>query len=168
MTARLAGSTYPTGVRRYPTPLESLMARRRITTEGCWEWTGSVSRDCRRWGGEPYGRIHVGGSTRYVHRVAYELLVGPIPTGLTIDHLCRNTLCFNPEHLEPVTGRVNILRGEGVAAERARQSQCVKGHPLSGENLYEYTDRKGYTRRYCRACRVDAVQTWRLIHAHKS
>ena len=80
---------------------------------GCWIWTGTRTRD----GG--YGQIRLPGlyapligPMRLAHRVAYELLVGPIPAGLVLDHLCRNRRCVNPAHLEPVTQRVNIQRGE--------------------------------------------------------
>jgi len=80
-------------------------------TESCWLWTGALIR--RR-----YGAFTVGpGEVRYAHRVAYELLVGSIPTGLTLDHLCRNTVCVNPSHLEPVSLGENIRRA--AAARRA-------------------------------------------------
>lgn len=76
----------------------------------CWEWTGAqVGR-----ANEKYGHTRMG----MAHRVAYELLVGPIPKGLVLDHLCRNRLCVNPAHLEPVTQRTNILRGNGACARR--------------------------------------------------
>ena len=65
----------------------------------------------------------------------YELMVGPIPDGLVIDHVCNNRGCVRPDHLRPVTQRENILRGEGVAAKRARQTHCKRGHELAGENI---------------------------------
>lgn len=68
--------------------------------------------------------------TTGAHRYVYEQQVGPIPPGLTIDHLCRNPRCVNVEHLEPVTMRENVLRGEGVTARQARQQDCLRGHPL--------------------------------------
>ncbi|HEY7824270.1 MAG TPA: HNH endonuclease signature motif containing protein [Acidimicrobiia bacterium] len=73
----------------------------------CWEWIGATA-------GNGYGKINVKGRDHYpefAHRVGWELLVGPIPDGLVIDHLCRNTLCVNPDHLEPVTHKVNVRRG---------------------------------------------------------
>lgn len=97
---------------------------------GCWLWTASLTRG--------YGVFHMGGGASnmaYAHRVAYEWLVGPIPEGLVIDHLCRNPACVNPDHLEPVTNRENILRGEGASARNARKTHCDLGHPLSGDNL---------------------------------
>lgn len=69
---------------------------------GCWNWTGALTKG--------YGRIKVGGRTRIAHRVVYERLVGPIPEGLHLDHLCVNPRCIRPEHLEPVTTRENNRR----------------------------------------------------------
>lgn len=79
-------------------------------TQTCWLWTGS---------GTPtgYGQIGVNGRKQYVHRYAYELLVGPIPEGLTIDHLCRNPPCVNPSHMEPVTQAENTRRGVPTKAD---------------------------------------------------
>ena len=73
-------------------------------TATCWLWRASIRN-------HGYGRIKVNGRAEQAHRVAYELLVGPIPEGLTLDHLCRVRLCVNPAHLEPVTQKVNIRRG---------------------------------------------------------
>lgn len=109
------------------------------TTDGCWLWTASGVK-----GG--YGRYTVGGERVLAHRFAYELLVGPIPKGLTLDHLCRNRACVNPRHLEPVTHAENVKRGESGAWLRAK-THCPKGHPYSGDNLAIC---KGG--RVCRAC----------------
>jgi hypothetical protein len=111
------------------------------TEDECWPWSGGTSTG--------YGRLWVPGVGHVpAHRISYEALRGPIPAGLVIDHLCRNRACINPAHLEPVTLKENILRGEGMAARRARQTHCKRGHPLSGANLYRYRD----GRRDCRAC----------------
>jgi hypothetical protein len=82
-------------------------------------------------------------------------LVGPIPDGLVLDHLCRVRNCVRPEHLEVVTFRENVLRGEGSSANRARQTHCYKGHLLEGENVY--TPHNG--KRGCKTCRTDYNRT---------
>ena len=106
----------------------------------CWEWTGSIRNG--------YGRVWADGRRRTIHRVIWEALVGPIPDGLEIDHLCRNTICCNPDHLEPVTRSVNVQRGIKRNG-RADRTHCPQGHPYSGENLY-IPERGG---RGCRTCR---------------
>lgn len=91
--------------------------------------------------------IHRDGRMYHSHRVAYELAKGPIPPGLQLDHLCRNPRCCNPEHLEPVTCRENVLRGVGIPAQRARMTHCDRGHELTPENIVPSA---GYRR--CRTC----------------
>jgi len=103
---------------------------------GCWIWLGGLGRS-------GYGRYQ----NKPAHRVSFEAHGGVIPDGLVIDHLCRNILCVNPSPLEPVTTRVNTLRGIGPTAINAKKTHCPSGHPLSGRNL---DVRKG--KRYCRLC----------------
>jgi hypothetical protein len=121
-----------------------------VDDAGCWVWTGEKVQ-----GG--YGRFSIGGRKFLSHRVAYMARVGPIPTGLDLDHLCRNRACANPAHLEPVTRSENMKRGQNIGAagraaslaRRAAQTHCRKGgHPLSGENLH--VDGRGF--RSCRIC----------------
>lgn len=103
----------------------------------CWEWQGSRDRD-------GYGRVN----KKLVHRIAYEYFVGPIPDGLELDHLCRLRHCWNPAHLEPVTHRVNMMRGRGVGSENAAKTHCVNGHEYTPENTYVGSN--GW--RQCRTC----------------
>lgn len=102
---------------------------------------------------QPNGYTKIGylGATWLTHRFAYEVFVGSVPDGLALDHLCRQRACCNPEHLEPVTIRENLLRGETSTAENAAKTHCHAGHPLSGANLYIRPD--GQAQRGCRTCR---------------
>lgn len=100
----------------------------------CWEWTGALSR---------YGYFGLNGTNVLAHRYSWETLIGPIPEGCEIDHLCKNKKCVNPDHLEPVTRRVNTLRANGPS--------CKRGHILSGDNLVIRKTRPNV--RECRACR---------------
>ncbi len=115
------------------------------SNSGCWLWVGSLARG--------YGKIAVRGDDgelrlRPAHRFVWETLVGAIPKGMELDHLCRTRCCVNPAHLEPVTHRENIRRGSGPMAARMAQVKCIREHALEGENLYITPD----GRRQCRLC----------------
>jgi hypothetical protein len=110
-------------------------------TGPCWLWTACTS-------GNGYGGFQLDGRLQAAHRVAYELLVGPIPEGMQLDHLCRVLICVNPDHLEVVTCRENLMRSPiAPASVNSRRVRCVHGHELSGANL-----RMSNGKRQCRAC----------------
>lgn len=115
-----------------PRPLMDRFWEKVDATGPCWEWTAALVLG--------YGRIGAGGHygrSLWAHRVAWEHLVGPIPEGLQIDHLCRNRKCVNPDHLEVVTPAENLRRGYGPAAQNRRATRCASGrHRLAGDNLY--------------------------------
>lgn len=121
-----------------------------IATDSCWYWTGATTNG--------YGSFQWRGNASPAHRFAYELLVGPIPDGLQLDHLCRMRACVNPAHLEPVTQRENLLRGNGWSGRHARQMSCKHGHPFTAENIYS-PPRGG---RQCRMCMHAKKQRQRM------
>lgn len=105
---------------------------------GCWMWMNSLTAN-------GYGCARENGATVYAHRLSYELFVGPIPSGLQIDHLCRHRWCVNPDHMEPVTQQRNLARGFSPPAINARKDRCSSGH--------DYTrDSRGY--RVCQTCQL--------------
>ena len=107
---------------------------------GCWLWIASVKDT-------GYAMFSVNGRPQNGHRVSYISLVGAVPDGLQLDHLCRNRACVNPTHLEPVTPRVNTMRGA-----LARIASCRNGHPLTPDNIKTVLTRPG--QRICRACAI--------------
>lgn len=143
--------SYPHGTVLRPA-IERFLAKVAIQEGGCWEWTAVTA-------GEGYGYFYRGSVAPgehgriYAHRWSYEYHVGPIPKGLVIDHLCRNRLCVNPEHLEPVSQLENVRRGHG----NGKQTHCPAGHEYAGENLY-ITPKGG---RQCRACKRQALRKYR-------
>jgi hypothetical protein len=146
-----------------------LLARRRWTattperfwakvaiTDTCWNWTATT--DTRG-----YGQLWVDGRFERAHRYSYELLVGPVPQGLELDHLCQNKGCVRPAHLEPVTHKLNTQRGianrtsrRGMDHHNRRKTHCPQGHEYTPENTKWY--RGG---RACRACAREAMRQWR-------
>lgn len=149
------GSSPPPRPRR-PTreeDMRSVLARVLARTEKhgeCLVWTGTVNRTMPGPGRRArpgYPTTQVGRRTRLIHRLVYEIAHGPIPKGMTVDHLCNNRLCINVAHLAIATRWENTLRGTGPTAINARKTHCNNGHPLSGDNLYT----NGSSRR-CREC----------------
>lgn len=106
-----------------------------------------------------YARASVAGRKWLIHRWLYEQLVGVVPDGMELDHLCRRPSCVNPRHLEPVTHRTNVLRGRVAEVQRERmlsKTECKRGHQFDAENTY--IDGKGT--RSCRTCRRAANRRW--------
>jgi HNH endonuclease len=125
--------------------LDRVLRRVTVTPAGCWEFDGS-----RLAGG--YGRAGWNGRLWLTHRLVYTLMVGEIPTGLELDHLCKNKPCCNPAHLEPVSRSENVRRGPAwhhLAAREVAKTHCPEGHPYDLLNTY-WTRRCG---RQCKQCK---------------
>jgi HNH endonuclease len=118
-----------------------LYSRMILNPSGCVLWTGPLND-------KGYGHTSVARKHIYVHRFMYEQFAGPIPPGLVIDHLCRVRNCCNVAHMEVVTNRENVLRGNGITARNAVKTECDYGHPFDEANTC--VTPKG---RICRACR---------------
>lgn len=116
-----------------------------VHLHGCWLWKGSRST-------AGYGTFNLGrrgdGYT-YAHIYVYEMLFGPVPKGQELDHLCRVPACCNPWHLEPVSHRLNLIRGSDPRMHAHLHDTCVQGHPRTTENCYTYKGKKYI----CRVCK---------------
>lgn len=138
--------------------IDRLMAKVEVQPSGCWHFTGSLNH-------QGYGKLH----NRGAHRVFYEVFIGPIPSGLEIDHTChkdtecaggstcQHRKCVNPNHLEPVTGEENRLRSKrNMYSEKQKQkTHCPQGHPYTEENSVYSGSNK-----HCRICKNEAVRRW--------
>lgn len=120
-----------------------------VKTDGCWNWTGATQKP-------GYGRFVIErGRLSLAHRWAYEAMVGPIPEGMTIDHLCWNKVCVNPDHLEVVTREENARRGN----PHTQKTHCKWGHELTPDNVYH--PRRNPEARDCRTCRRRRNAEWK-------
>jgi hypothetical protein len=116
-----------------------------VSLNGCWLWKGGLNK-----GG--YGRFRAGTRTIPAHRYSYTLFKGEIPEGLHLDHLCRVHNCVNPDHLEPVTPKENVFRGNSFAAINATKEHCPKGHPYDESNTLLCQRPNKDIKRRCKAC----------------
>ena len=130
--------------------LVRFLAKIRVSNS-CWEWQGTITK-------KGYGQFNLKTKKKAsAHRLSYEIFKGDIPIGLTIDHLCRNRRCVNPDHLECVTMTINVLRGTGPTAINKRKTHCIRGHELLGYNLI-----KDVGGRHCRTCHNITVRQYIL------
>ena len=118
----------------------------------CWLWTGHVDKMTG------YPRLTVNRKSLRAHRWMYEQMIGPIPEGLTLDHLCRVRHCVNPAHMEPCSVGENAMRGNNWSAKNARKTHCVNGHEFTPENTYLCPKNN---HRHCRACARNRARTKR-------
>ena len=136
-----------------PAPTPSVAARfwsHVQPDQDCWIWTGATRN-------RGYGCVTIAGRLYAAHRVSYTWTHGPIPDGLELDHLCRNPVCVNPLHLEAVSRRTNLLRGDTHAAANSAKTHCPAGHPYDAANTYV----KPNGARCCRTCLAAAFRRYR-------
>jgi len=120
-----------------------------IPFSGCWLWVGRVDK-------LGYGQFDADARGNKAHRYAYQHLVGPVPAGLELDHLCRVRACCNPQHLEAVTHAENMRRGA-----HALKTHCPSGHAYADDNTFIRPDPKGDVQRVCRQCRIERGRAYR-------
>jgi len=139
-----------------PASTEAFWALVEKSADGeCWHWAGRIVPS-------GYGSFRSGGHLLTAHRVAYTLSTGPIPDGLSLDHLCRNRACVNPAHLEPVSNQENVRRGLRSALH-VPASTCTKGHSIEGDNAMP--TKNGYPR--CRQCNRDYMRQYMRTYKTK-
>lgn len=126
-------------------------AKYNTAESGCWIWTGARGAALTE---HPYGIFKGEDRVVLAHRWSYEHFVGPIPDGHVIDHLCKVTLCVNPEHLQAVTQKTNLRRGDTFQARNAAKTHCPAGHTYDEANTRFKTSR-GVTRRVCKKCEAE-------------
>jgi hypothetical protein len=133
---------------------ERLYARHSVdAATGCWNWTGAISNS-------RYGSIFYEGRMQKAHRVMWRLLRGEIADGMDLDHLCRNTKCVNPNHLEPVTRSENLRRG--LMDRNSQKTHCKRGHEFTPENT---RIKPGNGHRVCKTCMRMHIRNWRARNA---
>lgn len=135
---------------RIPNTIEDVLLKLVLQEYGCLEWPGYLDED-------GYGKVKINGRDWRVHRLIWEYYNGAIPAELQIDHICKNRKCSKLEHLQLLTVTENVLRSECPGAKNAKKTHCLRGHPLSGENLYISPGRKG---RHCRICKDEATRRY--------
>lgn len=136
-----------------------------VADDGCWRWKGSKDKN-------GYGKFKVtsmGQKTTFLvaHRVAWAVRnERQVPEGMTLDHLCRSRSCVNPDHLDPCEIWENTQRGKSVATINQAKTHCIKGHELSGDNVYESPGRRDRPHRQCVTCRNDYAAQRRAAELH--
>lgn len=127
--------------------LRILFEKCKLKPNGCIEVVGHDN-------GHGYGRFEINKRQHRAHKIVWECLIEKVPTGLVLDHLCRNKKCVNPEHLEVVSIKENVLRGFGISAKNRRKTECQLGHVLLPPNI----EKQGVSPRSCYICKQSRVR----------
>lgn len=137
------------------TPWERFLSHIEIQSNGCWYWTGTLTKG--------YGTFGYQGTRIGAHKFAYQFKYGPVPKGLVLDHIiCDTPCCANPDHVTPTTNRDNVWRSEKFLGRvNASKTECVRGHELSQDNIWVYPTPSG-TRRVCKRCTAIRSQESKL------
>jgi|SRR5947207_327185 len=158
MSKRKPGSELKPAPGRKVPAIHRFSAKVERLETGCWKWNGCLygSKANSR-----YGQFTLAHHVSIpAHIFAFQEFRYPVPSGLQLDHLCRNTWCVNPFHLQPVTAQINVLRGTSFAAINAKKTHCKHGHEFTPENTYEQHGGRG-----CKECkRIEARNRWRRLH----
>lgn len=120
-------------------------------TNTCWNWKGFIGKD-------GYGKHYIYQKMDMSHRISYQLIIGTIDSNKVIDHKCRNRACVNPKHLEVVSQRENVMRGNGIAKINSRKTHCIHGHEFTSENTRLYG-----RERVCKICARDWMRKNRKL-----
>lgn len=126
-------------------PIELFASHVEFSPTGCWNWTASTNE-------QGYGQFTLNGVKIGAHRAGWILLVGELEPWQQIDHLCRNHHCVSPDHLEPVTCRENLLRGDTHAARNNAKTEYIHGHQFTSDNIIWKRSQNGRPKRVCREC----------------
>lgn len=131
--------------------IERFMHYIEISPSGCWEWSGGTNS-------EGYGNFSLKNQAVKAHRYSFGYFKGEIPKGFVVDHLCRNHKCVNPDHLEAVSNKTNIIRGVGLASQESKRTHCPFGHEYTEDNIYRTKNKY----RNCKACAIRRSKERRL------
>lgn len=132
-----------------------ISARFQVIDSGCFEWLGVPNSD-------GYGRFEIKGTSIKAHRVMASLVYGAIPAGMVIDHLCRNRICVNPAHLEIVSNKTNLARGNSALSHKGKYKRlCIRGHVLK-DNFLMVQNGRGIKTRTCKTCRQESRKRYHL------
>ena len=130
-------------------PIRKSFIKRLLSSMGhpdeCWNWTGHIGKN-------GYSYCCYKGKNTTAYRASWEHLIGPIPQGYEIDHLCKNPKCVNPLHLEPVTPYINNMRSNSAAAKCSRKTHCINGHAFDKDNTKMISRKNGKFDRRCKIC----------------